>query len=170
MSSIEIDEPVSGTPGTPRICGAPMGMTSPPANGARFGSPAKIEFRRFAVVRFAELMFMKMNASAKFVVGIGAPWLSRIENEKASGVGPRSTFVVRDTWKLSTSPGINCWKNSLTKAALSVSVTAVSRSPLAPPNKCGAPLEVPPPKVKLLIMAVLTPEKLPEPSFNWKSM
>src|SRR5207244_10803387 len=97
MSSIEIAEPVSGTPGT---CGLPIEITSPPANGGRVGSPAKIEFRRSAGLMFAELMFTKINASAKFVVGIGESRLSRIESEKAYGMKPGATFVVRDTVKM----------------------------------------------------------------------
>ena len=63
-----------------------MEITSPPANGGRVGSPEKIEFPKSAIVRFAELMFTKIKASAKFVVGIGDRSLSRIENEKACGV------------------------------------------------------------------------------------
>src|SRR5438105_6913397 len=113
MNSIETDEPVSGASGTPETRGLPIEMASPPADGSRVGSPAKIEFRRSGLVRFAELIFTNRKASAKFVVGIGDKRLSRIENEKTSGVRPGSTFVVKETWKLRTLPGINDWKNSL---------------------------------------------------------
>jgi hypothetical protein len=42
------------------------------------------------------------------VVGNGPRVLSKIANEKASGVCPVSTFVVRSTRKLKMEPGLNC--------------------------------------------------------------